>query len=99
MNKSVVVKCLIHGVILIAAVAVVAMLLWNCLIPTITGWSVVNYWQMLGLMLLGRLLTGGIGGRLRRHNLSERAGRGEFQKMSKEERREYLKMHFAKKRE
>lgn len=43
-----------------AAVAVV-MLLWNALIPAIIGWSAITYWQAAGLLVLCRLLLGGIG--------------------------------------
>ena len=47
------------GVFALAALAV--MFLWNWLIPSIIGWSVINYWQAIGLMALTRLLLGGFG--------------------------------------
>ena len=30
----------------IAVAAVIVMLLWNALIPSIIGWSTINYWQV-----------------------------------------------------
>jgi membrane protein YqaA with SNARE-associated domain len=33
------------------------MILWNALIPSITGFKEINFWQTLGLMILGRALT------------------------------------------
>ena len=37
------------------------MWLWNALIPGIIGWTSINYWQALGLLLLIRLLFGHFG--------------------------------------
>jgi len=37
---------------------VAAMLLWNALLPQIIQVTTINYWQALGLMLLGRILFG-----------------------------------------
>lgn len=36
----------------IAVAAVIVMLLWNALIPSIIGWSTINYWQAAGLLIL-----------------------------------------------
>ena len=46
---------LIFIAVFAAAIAIV-MLLWNALIPSIIGWTTINYWQAAGLMILGRLL-------------------------------------------
>jgi len=37
------------------------MLLWNLVVPEITGWKSINYGQSIGLVVLFRLLTGRIG--------------------------------------
>lgn len=94
-----------HGLIFIAAIAAVAavtMLLWNALIPTIIGWSAINYWQAAGLLILSRLLFGGMFGGLR-HHMHHGRGRGmhghpfhghlheKMKGMSFEERREYIR--------
>jgi len=88
-----------------AAIAIV-MLLWNALIPSIVGWTTINFWQAAGLMILCRLLLGGFGrfgkfgpfGRFGNCNDSSFKGRredmDEFRKrvknMSRDERREFI---------
>jgi len=51
--------------IMLAAYAVfgaVVMLLWNALMPQIFALPVLHYWQALGLLILARVLFGGLGG-------------------------------------
>lgn len=86
----------------IAAVAAITMLLWNALIPSIIGWSAINYWQAAGLLILCRLLFGGMFGGLR-HRMHHHGGRGMYghpfhghlhekmKGMSREEKREYIR--------
>ena len=78
------------GLMLAAAVTGIAMWLWNTLVPDIFGWSRVGYWQMLGLLVLVRLLFGHAGHGLRmhgRHRHLHEAMHG----MSREERREFIR--------
>ena len=42
------------------------MYLWNWLLPSITGWREITFWQALGLLALCRILFGGFGGGPRR---------------------------------
>jgi|SRR5262252_10184059 len=35
--------------------------LWNWLLPALFGWPVITFWQALGLLVLCRLLFGGMG--------------------------------------
>jgi hypothetical protein len=93
-----------HGVIFLAAIAAIAavtMLLWNVLVPAIIGWSAISYWQAAGLLILCRLLFGGMFGGLR-HNHMRRHGFGHghpfrahlhdrMKEMTFEERREYIR--------
>jgi len=52
------------GLVAMAAVfGVAVMFLWNALIPTIFGLTVINFWQALGLLVLARILFGGFGHR------------------------------------
>lgn len=45
------------------AIGALAMVLWNWLMPTIFGLTVINYWQAFGIVLLAKLLFGfGMGG-------------------------------------
>lgn len=71
------------------------MLLWNWLLPAILGCSVINLWQGVGMFLLGQLLSAGfvlgafiIGGSL--HAVGHRHKHGHWQKMTKEERRDFF---------
>jgi hypothetical protein len=38
----------------------IVMRLWNWLLPTIFGWREINFWQALGLLVLCRILFGGL---------------------------------------
>jgi Ca2+/H+ antiporter, TMEM165/GDT1 family len=51
------------------------MLLWNALVPPLFGGPTVSFWQALGLLVLSRLLVGGMRGRPHehwRHRMRER---------------------------
>lgn len=48
-------------ILIFAALVWATMLLWNALLPAIFGVTIINYWQALGLLVLGRLLFGGFG--------------------------------------
>ena len=43
------------------AASTAVMLLWNWLVPQIIGWTAVTFWQAAGLVLLNKLLFGGMG--------------------------------------
>ncbi len=59
--------------VLIAPLALMAMLLfafiggqivlrlWNWLLPPLFGWPLISFWQALGLLVLCRILFGGLG--------------------------------------
>jgi hypothetical protein len=53
------------GLVAIAAFAAlggaVVRLLWNALLPPLFGWPAVTFWQALGLLVLCRILFGGMG--------------------------------------
>jgi len=91
---------LLFIVVFAAAIAVV-MLLWNALIPSIIGWTTINYWQAAGLMILGRLLLGGFGRFGHGHSFSDRKKGfahwhtmcNEMKGMSREEKHEYIRKH------
>ncbi|MGP8252963.1 MAG: hypothetical protein ACLQHF_13090 [Terracidiphilus sp.] len=62
----------------------VVMSLWNWLLPGLFGWKIITFWQAVGLVILCRLLFGGMrggGGPRWRHRMSER-----WQHMTPEER-------------
>jgi len=86
-------KHLLLGLVIIACLSLIVMLLWNWLVPSIFGWSAVNYWQAIGLLALSRILLGGLGRHGRYNHF--RHGRGnpvreKWMKMSPEERKEFI---------
>ncbi|MDL2322966.1 hypothetical protein LJC52_03170 [Bacteroidales bacterium OttesenSCG-928-A17] len=69
-----------------ALTALVVMLLWNALLPVIIGVSTISYLQSAGILILSRLLFGGIG-HWGRH------GMGHFAKHHHAKRDEFFAMH------
>ncbi len=84
-------KGIAFGLLFFTAFTFVTMLLWNNLAAAIFGLPTLTFFQTLGLMVLGRLLTGGFGprggwrggygGRMRGHYWRER-----WQNMTPEQR-------------
>ena len=66
----------------------VVMHLWNWLLPPLFGWKMLGFWQALGLLLLCRILFGGLGhGGPGRHGA--RHWRGRCRNMTPEEREKF----------
>jgi hypothetical protein len=87
---------LLHAVVIAGFVAAV-MLLWNWLMPAVFGLSAINFWQALGILALARILFGGMGyhhwmkkGMAHHHHNHSRE---KWQKMTPEERKEFVKNH------
>jgi hypothetical protein len=82
------------GLTAIAGFSAITMLLWNWLIPCIFGLATINFWQALGLLVLIRILFGGIGGKhwmgMGMHN-HHNPIREKWMKMTPEERQEFVK--------
>lgn len=73
----------------VAAVSFVVMTLWNALMPEVFGLRLINFWQALGLLVLGKILFGGFrpyaGGRGRwQRRMMER-----WEQMTPEERERF----------
>jgi hypothetical protein len=88
-------------VIVLAAIAVfsaVVMVLWNALMPDIFGLPALNYWQSLGILVLSRILFGGMGGVFQGLNRGPLRGdprrenplREKWMNMSEEERKAFF---------
>lgn len=91
---------IVISVAVLAAIVAVVMLLWNALIPSIIGWSAINYWEAAGLMILAHLLLGGFGHHfmsfpwhmMREHDrFHERMDR-----MSWDEKREFIRKRMSR---
>jgi hypothetical protein len=87
------VRCSLRGVAALAGVvAVVAllglavMLLWNALVPELFRAPPLQYWQALGLLILSRILFGGLRGRGWHGHGRQRMWRERWENMTPEER-------------
>lgn len=49
------------GIAAYFVLAAIVQWLWNCIVPWVIGFPPVTYWQAAGLLLLTRLLFGGLG--------------------------------------
>jgi hypothetical protein len=52
---------LLGFLLFIALGGVLVMQLWNWLLPSLFGWRQISFWEALGLLLLCRILFGGLG--------------------------------------
>ncbi len=80
------------GLAAAAGFSAAVMLLWNWLMPAIFGLAAIGFWQALGLLVLARLLFGGIHGKHHGHHHGKgNPIREKWMKMSPEERREFVR--------
>ncbi len=72
--------------------------LWNWLVPGLLGWKMITFWQALGVLVLCRILFGGLGWRGSsarsdmRGRMAERMGwrmAERWQRMTPEEREQF----------
>lgn len=72
-----------------SGVAYIVMLLWNAILPDVTGVKPLNFWQAAGLLILAKILFGGFGGRKGGWKNSKRKHwKNKWMNMSDEERQE-----------
>ena len=43
----------------VAAISAVVMLLWNWVVPAVTGWAALKYWQAIVILVLAKILCCG----------------------------------------
>jgi hypothetical protein len=75
--------------LLIAVLGFVVMRLWNWLTPALFGWHLITFWQAVGILVLSKILFGGVrggrGGRMHwRHRMKDR-----WEQMTPEEREKF----------
>ena len=71
----------------IMAVSTIVMLLWNAILPEVTGFKPLNLWQAAGLLVLAKILFGGFGSHRRPWKHSEkREAMHQWMNMNEEER-------------
>ncbi len=76
------------------AVSAVVMLLWNCILPEVSGLKALTYWQAMGLFVLCKILFSGFRfGRSHHHRVHrhfERAAfKHKFMEMTDEEKQQF----------
>ncbi|WP_368543173.1 hypothetical protein [Enterobacter soli] len=54
-------KALAIGAIVFVVLGLLVMSLWNAILPAILGVNAIGFWQALGLLILCRILFGGLG--------------------------------------
>lgn len=54
-------KGIVIGAVLFVVLGLLVMSLWNALLPAILGVKAIGFWQALGILLLSRILFGGLG--------------------------------------
>jgi hypothetical protein len=64
-------------------------LLWNALLPPLFGWRAVTFWQALGLLVLCRILFGGLGFRGSHGSSVRRRMTEHWEHMTPEERERF----------
>lgn len=46
--------------VIVCIITIIAMVLWNCLMPVIFGLPSINFWESLGLLIMVPLIINGI---------------------------------------
>ena len=82
-------KFVLFAVVAVGVVGAAVMLLWNALLPNLFGWQAITFLQALGLLVLSRILVGGLrGGWGRRGHWRARMAE-RWERMSDEERAQF----------
>lgn len=72
------------------AITYVVMLLWNAILPSVTGAGSLTYWQAAGILILSKILFGFPGWGKNHHHSSFRGGfRDKWMHMPEEEKEKF----------
>lgn len=83
-------KPLVIGAVIVAALGLLVMSLWNALLPEIVGVKNIGFWQALGLLALCRILFGGLGFRPGMFGMARRRMHERWMQMTPEQREEFV---------
>ena len=81
-------RFVVLAVIGVAVAGLVVMALWNWLAPALFGWKSIGYLQALGILVLSRILFGGLRGHCSPAHLHDRMA-ARFERMTPEERERF----------
>jgi len=73
----------------LALFPLVVMYLWNWLVPAVFGGPTVTYWQAFGMLILARILVGGLGGGHSDNKHGRRRMMEQWEQMTPEEREKF----------
>jgi hypothetical protein len=82
-------KFVLFAAAALVLIGFVVMSLWNWLMPSLFGWSIINFWQALGLLVLCRILFGGFRGRTAGQMYWRRRMIERWEQMTPEEREKF----------
>jgi hypothetical protein len=75
------------GLAAVALFGFIVMSMWNWLVPAVFGGHPITFWQGLGLLILSRILVGGLGGHNdNRHSHGKMDG---WERLTPEEREKF----------
>ncbi len=84
-----VVSIILVFIAIAAALSALVMFLWNAILPDLAGVKPLTFWKALGLLVLTKILFGGIGRIFGGKNHSKKKHwRNKWMNMTKEERQE-----------
>ena len=83
------VKMITFAALAVALFGYVVMALWNAVLPAVTGLHAITFVQALGLLLLSRILFGGLRGWGRRGGHWRARMQARWQQMTPEERERF----------
>lgn len=83
-------KPLLLGAVIIAALGLLVMSLWNAIIPDLAGVKSIGFWQAIGLLALCRILFGGLGFRPGMFGMARRRMHERWMQMTPEQREEFM---------
>lgn len=75
------------AILALALFGFIVMSLWNWLMPSLFGLHAITYWQAFGILILSRILFGGLAGRSGRGR--DRARRRMWEHMTPEQRERF----------
>ena len=82
-------RSIAFGALAVAVLGYVVMTLWNAVLPTVTGLHAITFVQALALLVLSRILFGGLRGWGRRGGHWRARMQARWQQLSPEERERF----------
>jgi len=73
----------------VALFGFIVMSMWNWLVPAVFGGRMITFWQGLGLLILARILVGGLGGGHGDNKHGRRRMMDQWEQMTPEEREKF----------